>query len=153
MQVLYEREVIEEILPHRPPFLFVDRVTALKPGGHIDAERDLLPDEPHFAGHFPGRPMMPGVLVIEAMAQTSGLLLALSAREGNSMLPGLPGTIVLATANVKFLHPAAPGETLRMSATFERGLGALYYFSAAVTVGRRAVAAGTLVLAEWRETQ
>jgi 3-hydroxyacyl-[acyl-carrier-protein] dehydratase len=152
MPTLYDRAIIETILPHRPPFLFVDRVMALKPGERLEAERDLRPDEPHFAGHFPGRPLMPGVLVTEAMAQASGLLLALSGREGRPILPGPPGTIVLAAAQVKFVRPAVPGETLTLTAGFERSLGALYHFSVAAAVGRRAVASGTLVLAEWKES-
>ena len=153
MTILYDRAAIETILPHRPPFLFVDRVTALKPGTRIEAERDLLPDEPHFIGHFPGRPLMPGVLVTEAMAQTSGLLLALSTQEGHPILPGQPGTIVLAAAQVKFVKPAVPGETLLLSASFERAFGVLYHFDVAAAVGRRTVASGTLVLAEWKDGQ
>ena len=73
------REQIEQILPHRSPFLFVDAVRELDAGKRILAELELRADEPHFEGHFPGRPIMPGVLIAEALAQTSGLLLALSA--------------------------------------------------------------------------
>lgn len=151
MPILYDRAAIETLLPHRAPFLFVDRVTALKPGERIEAERDLLSEEPHFAGHFPGRPLMPGVLVTEAMAQAAGLLLALSGREGRPILPEPPGVIVLAAVQVKFVRPAMPGETLTLSAAFERSLGSLCHFTVAAAVGRRTVASGTLVLAEWKE--
>ena len=77
-KALFTLDEILPILPHRPPFLFVDRVLALEPHKSILAERTLRPEEPQFAGHFPGRPIMPGVLVAEALAQTSGLLLGLS---------------------------------------------------------------------------
>ena len=72
---IYDSSFIRELLPHQSPFLFVDRVMEIKTGEKIVAEKDLLPDEAFFAGHFPGRPLMPGVLVTEALAQTSGLLL------------------------------------------------------------------------------
>ena len=72
---------IKEILPHRSPFLFVDRVIKLKVPEEIVAEKDLSPDDHFFAGHFPGRAIMPGVLVSEALAQTSGLLLGLTLKE------------------------------------------------------------------------
>ncbi|TET85952.1 MAG: UDP-3-O-[3-hydroxymyristoyl] N-acetylglucosamine deacetylase, partial [Desulfobacteraceae bacterium] len=75
---LYDISVIEEILPHRSPFLFVDRVIKLEVGKKIITKKDLSPDNSFFAGHFPGRPIMPGVLVSEALAQTSGLLLGLT---------------------------------------------------------------------------
>ena len=80
-QPLFDNRFIQEILPHRNPFLFVDRVTDFEGGKHIIARKDLCLDDPFFAGHFPGNPIMPGVLVSEALAQTSGLLLGLTWRE------------------------------------------------------------------------
>ncbi len=67
-------EEILEILPHRPPFLFVDKVTKLVPGKLIVTEWFIRPDEPFFAGHFPGKAIMPGVLVLDGLAQSCGLL-------------------------------------------------------------------------------
>jgi 3-hydroxymyristoyl/3-hydroxydecanoyl-(acyl carrier protein) dehydratase len=148
---LYDRTTIEEILPHRPPFLFVDRVVQLVSGRRIVAELDLRQDEPHFRGHFPGRPIMPGVLVSEAMAQTAGLLLALSARTGNPLTPETPRLMVLAAVNVKFLHPAVAGESLKLQANFERTVGPLSHLAVSANVGRREVAAGTVVLAALKE--
>ena len=78
----FEREDILAVLPHRPPFLFVDRVTKLVPDKRIVAERTISPDEPQFQGHFPGHPIMPGVLITDALAQTSGLLIGLALIEG-----------------------------------------------------------------------
>jgi len=87
---LFALEDILPVLPHRPPFLFVDRVMLLEPHKLIIAERTLRPDEPQFAGHFPGRAIMPGVLVTEALAQTSGLLLGLSERVTGAAPPESP---------------------------------------------------------------
>jgi 3-hydroxyacyl-[acyl-carrier-protein] dehydratase len=149
---LYDRKAIEEILPHREPFLFVDRVVQLHPGKQVVAELDLKGGEPHFAGHFPGRPVMPGVLVSEAMVQTAGLLLALSAREGVPVLASVPEFVVLASLNVKFLEPAFPGEVLTLRATFERASGPLSRLAVSACVGRREIASGTVVLAEGKES-
>ncbi|MBE9570006.1 MAG: hypothetical protein IMF11_05240, partial [Proteobacteria bacterium] len=78
---LYDISVIEEILPHRSPFLFVDRVIDLDVGRNIITEKDLFSDDCYFAGHFPGNPVMPGIIVSEALAQTCGLLLGPTWRE------------------------------------------------------------------------
>ena len=93
----FTMEDILAILPHRPPFLFVDRVIKLVPDREIVAERAIRSDEPFFAGHFPGKPVMPGVLVTDALAQTSGLLWGLSKKvkgdapekEPQNLLPSL----------------------------------------------------------------
>lgn len=150
--VLYDRLVIEEILPHRAPFLFVDRVVHLIPGQRIVAELEPRGDEPHFAGHFPGRPIMPGVLVGEAMAQTAGLLVALSARVGHALTAETPRFMVLAAVNIKLLRPACPGDCISLHAHFERTIGPLFHFGASALVGRHEVATGTLVLAARKET-
>lgn len=149
---LYDRTTIEEILPHRAPFLFVDRVVQFTSGQRIVAELDLRGDEPHFAGHFPERPMMPGVLVSEAMAQTAGVLLGLSARTGNPLTPETPKFMVLAAVNVKFLQPAVPGDCLSLQARFERTIGPLTHMAVSARVGRQEVASGTVVLAARKET-
>ena len=70
----FSLEEILAILPHRPPFLFVDKVTKMVPGKLIVTERFIRPDEPFFAGHFPGKAIMPGVLVLDGLAQSCGLL-------------------------------------------------------------------------------
>lgn len=141
---LHGPETIREILPHRPPFLFVDRVTVLEPGVRIVAERDLRAEEPHFTGHFPGAPMMPGVLVAEALAQTSGLLCALSLGEGDRDVSEPP--LFLAKLDLKFPATARPGETMVMEARLERAYGTLFRFQVEARSGERAVAKGTLML-------
>ncbi|MFH0879843.1 MAG: 3-hydroxyacyl-ACP dehydratase FabZ [Lentisphaerota bacterium] len=145
---LYDRSTIEEILPHRPPFLFVDRVVQLTSGERIVAELDLRSSEPHFTGHFPGQPIMPGVLIAEALAQTAGLLLGLSARTGNPVTATTPTFVMLASVDVKFLKPAFPGETLTLRASLNRSLSSLSQLLVSASVGRREIASGTIVLAE-----
>lgn len=143
----FELEELLPLLPHRPPFLFVDRVTRLVPGKSIAAERVLRLGEPWFEGHFPDRPIMPGVLIAEAMAQTSGLLIGLSERLSASVPPVQPKSFFLAVTNVKFTHPAVPGDTLMLHAVADKTFGNLFRFNVEASVGRILVASGSLTLA------
>lgn len=101
-------EKIMQLLPHRYPFLLVDRVVACEPGERIHAYKNVTINEPFFQGHFPGAPIMPGVLILEALAQTGGLLAAAS-MEGSLadklfLFTGLDG--------VKFRRQVIPGDRL-----------------------------------------
>lgn len=99
---------IMELLPHRYPFLLVDRVVECVPGSHIKAYKNVTANEPFFQGHFPGVPIMPGVLILEALAQTGGLL-AISSLSGS-----LDGKLFLFTGidHVKFRRQVVPGDRL-----------------------------------------
>jgi 3-hydroxyacyl-[acyl-carrier-protein] dehydratase len=152
----YGLDDIQAILPHRPPFLFVDRVIKLAPDKEIIAERTIRDDEPYFAGHFPQKHIMPGVLVTDALAQTSGLLWGLSKKAAGAILaeePSPVGDVVapqiffLASSTMKFNNPSFPGETLTLQAWSERSFGSLFSYSVEATVGRKLVAKGTLTLA------
>jgi 3-hydroxyacyl-[acyl-carrier-protein] dehydratase len=105
---------IRKILPHRYPFLLVDRVIELDPGKSIVAYKNLTANEPFFQGHFPDYPVMPGVLQIEALAQT-GAILALS-------MPGNEGKAALLTGvdGFKFRRQVVPGDQLRLEVTVTR---------------------------------
>ncbi len=139
-------EEIQKYLPHRPPFLFVDRVTELDVENRILAALDLRPEEPHFAGHFPGEPIMPGVLITEALAQTSGLLLALTAvRQGRD---NAGKRFYLARADMKWMTPVRPGETLLLEAKHLRTLGPLVAFRVRAFTKRKDIATGSLTLAQ-----
>jgi 3-hydroxyacyl-[acyl-carrier-protein] dehydratase len=140
---------ILSIIPHRPPFLFVDRVTGLIPGKRIDTERELRPEEWYFQGHFPGTPVMPGVLMVDGLAQTAGLLHGLTLRLAGDPAAD-PGFLVLASVNVKFLDLARPGDTLTMTATPGVTFGGIYRFGVHAMVGRRLLARGELTLAQRR---
>jgi 3-hydroxymyristoyl/3-hydroxydecanoyl-(acyl carrier protein) dehydratase len=136
---------IMRILPHRDPFLFVDRVLELRVDEQVLAQRVLREEEPHFAGHFPSRAIMPGVLITEALAQTSGLLLALSAMERGERPQG--DLFFLARADMKWTEPVTPGETLLLEARLQRNLGPLTAFKVRAYTRKKDVASGNLTLA------
>ena len=114
---MLDRMQIEAILPHRDPFLFLDRVIELVPGEYAVAEKDLLPTEDVFRGHFPGHPVFPGVLQLEAIAQT-GAVAILSQPESR-------GKIILfgRADEVKFRREVVHGETLRFEMRITRSRG------------------------------
>jgi 3-hydroxyacyl-[acyl-carrier-protein] dehydratase len=101
------REIMK-LLPHRYPFILVDRVIELVEGDKIIALKNVTINEPFFAGHFPGAPIMPGVLIIEAMAQAGGILFALSQPEEKRGGP----VYFMGMDNVKFRKPVVPGDQL-----------------------------------------
>jgi beta-hydroxyacyl-ACP dehydratase FabZ len=110
MELPLEIEDIEELLPHRAPFLLIDRVLELEPLSRIVAIKNVTVNEPHFAGHFPGHKIMPGVLILEALAQASALM-HLALEENRGQLVYLMGI-----DNAKFRRPVVPGDTLRLEA-------------------------------------
>lgn len=140
-------EDILNILPHRSPFLFVDRVVKIIPDKMILCERELRPDEPQFIGHFPSKPIMPGVLVSDALAQTSGLLFGLSKHMGASGSNDTPELFFLAAVNMKFTHPARPGDTLQMISYIDKAFGTLINYKVEANAGRNCIAKGNLTLA------
>jgi len=148
----YTREDILAILPHRPPFLFVDRVKKLQPDKTITTEFDILEEAPWFAGHFPGKAVMPGVLVTDALAQTSGLLWGLSKKAADTTPDTEPEIFFLAAANMKYTSPSFPGDTLRMTAQSDTHFGSFFTYVVEAAVKRKIVAKGTLTLAMMEET-
>jgi beta-hydroxyacyl-ACP dehydratase FabZ len=104
------REIME-LLPHRYPFLLVDRIVEWDPGKRIVGIKNVTINEPFFQGHFPGHPIMPGVLIVEALAQTGGIL-ALKAMGGGKRIAYFTGI-----DNCKFRRPVIPGDQLRLEIT------------------------------------
>jgi len=99
---------IRGILPHRYPFLLVDRIVELEPN-RIVGIKNVTNNEPQFTGHFPDFPVMPGVLIVEAMAQTAGVLVLKSIPDRDRKL-----VLLVAVENARFRRPVVPGDTLRM---------------------------------------
>jgi len=108
MTVKYDILDIMKFLPHRYPFILVDRVIELDPGKRIVALKNVTMNEPFFQGHFPGSPIMPGVLILEAMGQAGGVLFIESASE---KWHGAP-VYFMAIDNVRFRKPVVPGDQL-----------------------------------------
>ena len=107
---------ILNILPHRYPMLLVDRVLEIEPGQRIVGLKNVSANEPFFAGHFPGRPVMPGVLIIEALAQCGGLLLMGGLENSEDMV-----IYFLSVDGVKFRRPVIPGDQLILELDLVQG--------------------------------
>ena len=103
---MIEIKEIMSILPHRYPFLLVDRVLSLEPSVSVVGIKNVTMNEPFFTGHFPGNPVMPGVLIIEAMAQVAGILAFKSGMQGSQVY-------FMSIDKVKFRKPVFPGDQLR----------------------------------------
>lgn len=104
---------IMKILPHRYPFLMVDRIIEVEPGVRCVGIKNVSVNEPFFQGHFPGHPVMPGVLIIETMAQVAGIMAYLSSDEETRAKV----TYFMAIDNARFRKPVSPGDQLRIEIT------------------------------------
>ena len=133
---------IRKILPHRYPFLLIDKVTSYEPYKFIVAVKNVSANEPYFQGHFPVKPIMPGVLIIEAMAQAAALLGCVSTAEvdRNGHLYYLVGV-----DQVRFKRPVEPGDQLVIIVEFEKVRQNLWKFHARATVAEEFVAAAELL--------
>lgn len=109
-------EKIKDILPHRYPFLLVDRVLEVEKGNYIKAIKNITINEPFFQGHFPSKSIMPGVLIIEALAQAAGLLGALGFEEGDVSEDSL--FYLVGVDKVRFRKPVGPGDQLILDVKF-----------------------------------
>jgi 3-hydroxyacyl-[acyl-carrier-protein] dehydratase len=131
---------IEAVLPHRAPFLWIDRVSILEPGARCVASKHIDPEASCFAGHFPGDPILPGVFLIEAAAQTAGVMMGTSGSGGR-------GEKRLAAVNqFKFLRAVRPGATVDIETRLLVEREGMALVSAALTVAGEAVAGGQLTV-------
>lgn len=128
-------------LPHRPPFVFVDDVLEFGPGGSAKCSKTFDPADPVFSGHFPGDPIVPGVLLTEALAQAAGL--AAAHAESAELQSGF---LLSAIRSMKFPSPARPGERITLLAKKTGELGGLLIFEVCASVDARVVAEGSVIL-------
>ena len=128
-------------LPHGPEFRFLERILTLDPGKSGSGEYTVRGDEPFLRGHFPGQPLFPGVLLLEAAAQLAGTV-----AQSDPQIPPLPGLKLTALRSVKILGTAKPGEVLRLEARITGRLGNLIQAQATVSVNEQIVLQGELTL-------
>jgi 3-hydroxyacyl-[acyl-carrier-protein] dehydratase len=130
-------EAILRLLPHRPPFLLVDRITSWSPNGRLTAIKAVTMNEPFFVGHFPGHPVMPGVLILEALAQACALLAILSlppedVKRKVTYLMGIDGA--------RFRKPVVPGDRLELVVDIARQKGPVWKINGEALVDGQVVA-------------
>jgi 3-hydroxyacyl-[acyl-carrier-protein] dehydratase len=131
-------------LPQRYPILMIDRVKHCDPGKRIVALKNVSANEPYFQGHFPGRPIMPGVLILEAMAQAAGVLI-ISADKGTDHHQNIYYYVGIDDA--RFKKPVIPGDQLELDVKVERMLRGIGKFSCVARVGAEVAAEATILLA------
>ena len=145
MEVEINIEEIQELLPHRYPFLLVDRVTEIVLGDSISAYKNITTNEPFFMGLFPGKQVMPGVLIVEAMAQASGIL-------GFKTMDKKPedGSIYyfVGADNLRFKRPAVPGDKLILNSKVVTNKKGIWKFDCNAMVGDELVAKATILCAD-----
>ena len=130
---------IMNILPHRYPFLLIDRILELEPGKSARGLKNVSINEPFFAGHFPGHPIMPGVLIIEAMAQVGGVLAFKSAGVTNKAV------YFMGIDNARFRKPVVPGDTVEFVLTVTKRRGVIWVFKGEAFVAGQLVAEAELM--------
>jgi len=136
---------IMELLPHRFPFLLVDKVTQVIPGKELTAVKNITINEPFFQGHFPIKPVFPGVLIIEALAQATGLLSFatqnISASDGHSLF------YLVGIDNARFKQPAGPGDQLILKIDLIKAKRSVWKFTGVAEVDGKAIASADLMCA------
>lgn len=131
-----------DALPHGPEFRFIDELTELDGGKRAVGRYRVRGDEAFLAGHFPGRPLMPGVILVEAIAQLGGV-----AAQSDPEIPTVPGLLLTGIRGAKILGAAVPGETLEIRAQVEGRLGPMIQISGEVRSGERVLATAKIRLA------
>jgi 3-hydroxyacyl-[acyl-carrier-protein] dehydratase len=131
-------------LPHRYPFLLVDRVLECVPGKHITALKNVTINEPFFPGHFPHRPVMPGVMILEAMAQAAGIL---AFRTADVIPDENTRFFFVGIDGARFRKPVEPGDQLILKATFQRAMRGIWKFGTVAEVDGREVCSAEMMVA------
>jgi len=141
MKITYDVQKIMEVLPHRYPFIMIDRIIELVPGEKVVALKNVTINEPFFQGHFPGEPIMPGVLIIEAMGQAGAVLAAESMDLENK------GSLIffMGMDKVKFRKPVVPGDQLIFEIKFLKQRSQAFKMSGIASVDDKRVAQAELM--------
>lgn len=134
-------KAIMKILPHRYPFLMIDRILELEPGVRAVAIKNVTVNEPQFTGHWPGNPVMPGVLMLEAMAQVGGIFLMSEAENAGKT------AFFAGMDNIKFRRPVVPGDQLIITAELVRRKGMIGRAAAVATVDGEVAVEGEFMFA------
>ena len=142
------RSIIDLGLPNRPPFVFVRELIACEPGISAECVTTFAGDDLMFAGHFPGNPLVPGVILTEALAQTAGIAAAAAPAENAG-----PLFLLSAIRGMKFLHAVRPEERIVLRAEKVGEIGDLFQFKVAADVDGKRVAEGELVLSKATSAQ
>jgi 3-hydroxyacyl-[acyl-carrier-protein] dehydratase len=140
----FDVEKIMELLPHRYPFLLVDRVTEVEPGVSLSAIKNVTINEPFFQGHFPGQPIMPGVLILEAMAQATGLL----AFSGLIDPSESKLYILVGIDKARFRGQVLPGDQLKLQVSLKRNMRGIGMFDCKALVDDEVVAEAQMMCSE-----
>jgi len=138
-------DAIKNTLPHRYPFLLVDRVLAFEAGHSLVGLKNVTFNEPFFQGHFPEKPVMPGVLVLEALAQATGLL-AFSSESRGAKRDSL--YYLVGIDNARFKQPVGPGDQLHLSVTVTRQKRGIWVFDTEATVDGNTAASAVIMCTE-----
>ena len=137
-------DAIMRQIPHRYPFLLVDRVTACVPGETIEAIKNVTVNEPFFPGHFPHRPVMPGVMILEALAQAAGIL---AFRTADVVPTEDTKFYFVGIDDARFRKPVFPGDQVVLKARLERAIRGIWKFSTSAEVDGQEVASATMMVA------
>ncbi len=143
--IVFDINQIQKLLPHRYPFLLIDRVVEFEKGKRILGYKNVSFNEPYFSGHFPQKPIMPGVLVLEALAQAAGILAFGTLEQGAEessvyYLVGIDGA--------RFKRPVVPGDRLMLEVEMVRQMRSIYKFNAVARVENEIVAQAELMCTE-----
>ena len=138
MSIMNTQQIMD-ILPHRSPFLLIDTVEELEPGVKSVAKKNVTMNEPHFMGHFPDAPIMPGVLVIESAAQACSLAIESDGTDENTIY------VLLKVKDFKFVKPIIPGDTMIIDCKKTMGASGLYSFAVTISVDDKVRGKGELM--------
>ena len=137
------RDEIMELLPHRDPFLHIDRIVDYDLGVSIIAEKDINLDEPYFKGHFPGQPIVPGVIIIEAMAQAGGVLRHLTVGD----IKPKPIYYLVGVEKARFRFPIHPGDNIKFTVNVQRIIKGMWRYGCIAEVRGKTSVSATIMCA------